>query len=363
MTAPGEVAMNALKNSNVRAIANAILYEGYVLYPYRSTALKNRKRFNFGVLAPEAVCLGSTTGVASRMQTECIALGHARTLVEVTVRFLHLVTRTLQQTGSETGSEAGSDSDEGIAQASWQEAVEVDVIVPPHRLAEVVDHADVDRTQSWQQQFACPATRTVEPLDEDRGVIVRTQEKIEGRVELSAQCIAEQVFKITTRILNTTPAPTMGDTCGMPRPDELLDFALVSTHTILALEGGEFVSSLDPPAVWHQAVRGCHNVGTWPVLVGDARRRDLMLSSPIILYDYPEVAPESPGDFFDGAEIDEMLALRILTLTDEEKEQMRQCDDRTRRLLERTEALAPEQLMKLHGAARRVASVRSAGSS
>ena len=77
-----------------------------------------------------------------------------------------------------------------------------------------------------------------------------------------------------------------------------------------------------------------------------------MLSSPIILYDYPQVAPESPGDLFDGAEIDEILSLRILTLTDEEKAEMRRSDDRARRILERTETLPPEHFMKLHGTLR-----------
>jgi len=76
------------------------------------------------------------------------------------------------------------------------------------------------------------------------------------------------------------------------------------------------------------------------------------LSSPIILYDYPQIAPESAGELFDSTEIDEILTLRILTLTDEEKREMRNLDDRGRRILERTETMPLEQLMKLHGAVR-----------
>ena len=30
-------------------IANAILYEGYMLYPYRASSVKNQQRWNFGV--------------------------------------------------------------------------------------------------------------------------------------------------------------------------------------------------------------------------------------------------------------------------------------------------------------------------
>jgi hydrogenase maturation protease len=83
-----------------------------------------------------------------------------------------------------------------------------------------------------------------------------------------------------------------------------------------------------------------------------------MLSSPIILYDYPQVAPESPGDLFDGGEIDEILSLRIMTMTDEEKQEMRDSDERTRKILERTENLPEEQLMKLHGALRGLRNAR-----
>ena len=93
----------------------------------------------------------------------------------------------------------------------------------------------------------------------------------------------------------------------------------------------------------------CRNVGTWPVLVGEDGARDTMLSSPIILYDYPRIAPESAGDLFDGTEIDEILSLRIMTLTDDEKREIRQTDERARLLLERTESLDAEQMMRLHG--------------
>ena len=134
--------------------------------------------------------------------------------------------------------------------------------------------------------------------------------------------------------------------------NDILPYAFVSTHSILALGDGKFVSLLDPPNAWRDAAAACTNAGTYPVLAGEPGQRDVMLSSPIILYDYPEVAAESPGDLFDGAEIDEILTLRILTLTDEEKAEMRQADARTRQLLDRTEALTPEHMMKLHGVMR-----------
>jgi hypothetical protein len=134
--------------------------------------------------------------------------------------------------------------------------------------------------------------------------------------------------------------------------EEALSLSLVSTHTILESREGEFVSLVDPPEIYRDFAQSCLNVGTWPVLVGEEGRRDTMLSAPIILYDYPQIAPESPGDLFDGAEIDEILSLRIMTLTEEEKREMRQSDGRARQILERTESMPEEQFMKLHGVLR-----------
>ena len=128
--------------------------------------------------------------------------------------------------------------------------------------------------------------------------------------------------------------------------------SLVSTHTILGVHDGAFVSSIDPPEQFKDLAAGCRNVQGFPVLVGDQGATDAILSSPIILYDYPQIAPESPGDLFDSTEIDEILTLRILTLTDDEKRLMAAVDDRARALLERTEALAQDQLMGLHGTIR-----------
>jgi hypothetical protein len=120
----------------------------------------------------------------------------------------------------------------------------------------------------------------------------------------------------------------------------------------LGVAGGAFVSLLEPPDELRDAAAACQNTGVWPVLVGEAGARDTMLASPIILYDYPQIAPESPGDLFDATEIDEILTLRIMTMTDAEKREMGAADPRARALLERTEALARDQLMQLHGTLR-----------
>jgi len=119
---------------------------------------------------------------------------------------------------------------------------------------------------------------------------------------------------------------------------------------VLRAPRGSFVSLTDPPEALRHAAEACRNEGTWPVLVED---HHTLLSSPIMLEDFPRVAPESPGDLFDGGEIDELLILNVLALTDAEKAEMRETDPRAREILERCEALSEEQLLRLHGARRR----------
>jgi hypothetical protein len=175
------------------------------------------------------------------------------------------------------------------------------------------------------------------------------QEAVAGVVEASASRLPSRggkgLYKLSVRIASVTP---LVDPEGMDR-DEALLRALVSTHAVLGVREGAFVSLTDPPEGCREAAASCRNVGVWPVLVGDEGENDTVLASPIILYDHPKVAPESPGDLFDATEIDEILTLRILTLTEGEKQEVAGGDERGRELLARTEALAREQLLGLHG--------------
>jgi hypothetical protein len=84
-----------------------------------------------------------------------------------------------------------------------------------------------------------------------------------------------------------------------------------------------------------------------------------MRSLPRSLSESPAIAPESPGDLFDSAEIDQMLVLNILAMTAEERRDMRDCDPRAREILERTEALTREEIMRLQGAVREFGLVRA----
>jgi hypothetical protein len=158
------------------------------------------------------------------------------------------------------------------------------------------------------------------------------------------------VSKIFVRLMNHTPLSGPA----IDREQEVLMRTLASAHVIAQTHGGEFISLTDPPMEYAEAAASCHNIGCWPVLVGDEEKaeRDTMLASPIILPDYPKIAAESQGTLFDGLEIDEILTLRIMTMTDEEKREMRNVDQHARALLERTESLSAEHLMKMHGTLR-----------
>ncbi len=351
--------------SLVEKIANAVLYEGYILYPYRASAVKNRQRWNFGALCPQSYSLAQKGTEAWTMQTECIVSGGERTTLDVKVRFLHLLSREVRAPIADSGARMVDDSDQetlgsivdshfqaveslevgGQIFQTWQEASEREVSVSVLNLSEL-------SAQPQRRTFSFPSQRELELLRDADGqvvvVIVRQQQAIEGSIEIAAEHAGEKLSKITVHILNVTP---LADAEQKSRDDALLR-SFVSTHTILNVRDGEFISLLEPPEALREKAAACHNAGTWPVLVGEEGARDCLLSSPIILYDYPQIAPESAGDLFDGAEIDEILTLRIMTLTDEEKREMRGVDARARQILERTETLPAEQLMKMHGVMR-----------
>jgi hydrogenase maturation protease len=234
---------------------------------------------------------------------------------------------------------------------TWQEAVERRVLMPPMALQS-------GRQGLRSHPFTFPAARTFEPLRDRQGVVVavllRRQEALAGELEIQALPWDGQIFKTTVRILNTTAlAPGLCED-----NDAVLTRTFTSAHTVLTVKQGEFISLTDPPAELREAANACKNLGAWPVLVGEESRaeRDTMLSSSIILPDYPRIAPESRGDYFDGTEIDEMLALRVKTMTEDEKREMQSVDRQARRILERTDGLAPDEFLKLHGILRDVRS-------
>ncbi|HEX2267994.1 MAG TPA: hypothetical protein VHH35_00575 [Pyrinomonadaceae bacterium] len=293
-----------MKSELVERIVQALLYEGYMLYPYRASAIKNHQRWNFGVLTPKCFSEAHQGAEAWMMQTECLVRDPKSARLTINIRFLQLIS---------------------------EEAVERDIAITNH---------DLDQLTVAPREF---------PFQ-----FGGTQSSLKGSVEISAELIAPRVFKLRICVENLT---TLMDT-GSKTRSEILPQSLLSTHMILNVEGGEFVSLMDPPDDLHEPAASCRNIGCWPVLVGASGERDCLLSSPIILYDYPQVATETSGDFYDSTEIDELLTLRVLTLTDEEKRAMRGGDLRAREILERTESLPAEHLARMHGAIRGLARSR-----
>jgi hypothetical protein len=304
----------------VDKIVNAVLYEGYILYPYRASSKKNqRERFTFGRVYPNEYSDAQNGREPNLMQTECLVRNESHDAsLEISIRFLQPLAR-------ETGEQV------------WLEAIEREVKLEPVLLNAAVKHA---------HEFRFPNARIID------GATVRRNETICGRIELEAQLVDHSVSKIIVRIFNETSVPPdkINDR------DEVLMRTFASTHTILHAPGGAFISLLDPEPQYIQLAQSCRNTGAFPVLVGDKQQqeRDAMLSSPIILYDYPKVAAESAGDLFDGMEIDEILSLRVKTMTDAEKLEMRNIDEHARRILERTENLSAQHFMQMHGTMRDV---------
>jgi hypothetical protein len=343
--------------ATVEKIAKAVLYEGYMLYPYRPSSVKNQQRWNFGVLCPQSYSEAQNGSEAWAMQTECLVEGAPHTAIEVRVRFLQLVARTVGERAGLTSPSAElplSEDDfrtvqtltvNGRVYRPWQEAVEREVCIPQCNLQSLTNAPAIESFIFYEE-------KELEPLRDSTAVIVgilaRERRALNGEVEVSAASQSDGIFRLTVRIRNIASFEATANTSR----EEALPSAFVSTHTILGVQNGTFTSLLAPPEEMAALAANCKNIGTWPVLVGEEGNRDTLLSSPIILYDYPQIAPESAGDLFDGTEIDEILSLRIMTLTDEEKREMSQSDERARQMLERTETMPVEHLMKLHGVLR-----------
>lgn len=319
----------------VRAIADAVLYEGYVLWPYRRSALKNRKRWTLAGFYPRAYSETSGTNDPWFMQTQCLLLGNAGDALTVRVRFLQVVWRQALRRVRGDLEPVDELVSGGERHLSWEEAAEREIVLGPFGLYEL----ELPKRAAVE----IPAGSVIEELPE--GALMRTWRSLSGTLEASAEHLGGHVYRLTARLANETSWP------GGTR-EEVLGRTFVSAHAVLEADGASFVSMTDPPAELREEAGGCENVKTWPVLVGEKGRRDTVLSSPIILYDHPEIAPESPGDLFDGTEIDRLLIMNVLSLTDEEKEEVRATDPRVREILERCESLSPEELMRLSGAIR-----------
>ena len=339
---------------DVRRVADAVLYEGYILYPYRASAQKNRSRWQFGVLMPPAYAAADPSETTTA-RAECVFTRDGEPSVNVVVRFLQVQRRTCPGPG---------------APDTWDEAVEREVSVTVAGAALFGDGTPTP--------FGIPGGEEHEATAD--GDVIRVRRALRGVVTVRATELPGpwQAARLTVGVTNQTAAglgapdsPVLGSAApDSPVPDsavpdspvlgspvlgsraQALPAALVAAHMIITISGGAFVSMTDPPEWAAPAVSECENAGCWPVLAGPPGERNVLLASPIILPDHPEVARESAGELYDGTEIDEILTLRTLALTDEEKDAARATDPRAAALIDRVESLDGAALQRLHGTIR-----------
>jgi hypothetical protein len=343
-----------------RAVADAVLYEGYLLYPYRATSRKNQIRWQFGVLGPPTAA-DSGIGEEASMEAQCLLrsadlrnppdeaglkqaglneAGLNEAGVTVHLRFLQLQVRSVERLDpdSPSGYVAVDELDvDGQRLLGWDEAVEHEVTLPPYRL--------VDATPGLTVPVQIPGGRETTPVSRDDGSlvgrVVRRRWPLQADVTLAALSVDDFV-RLSILVANTSADP-------VDSPADAIRGSFIGAHLLLRADNTEFISMLEPPPEAAAAVATCRQRRCWPVLAGSAPDAHLVLASPIILYDYPGVAEQSAGALFDSTEIDEILTLRVMTLTDQEKAEARATDRRAREIVDRCEAMTPEALQQLHG--------------
>ncbi|MGW2719312.1 hypothetical protein [Streptomyces sp. NPDC001492] len=341
------------------AVADAVLYEGYLLYPYRRSSAKNRVRWQFGVLFPrpwveqDGPVVPGVSGSADSwyQQTECLLrIRRPGATLRVRLRYLQLQHKQVEEAGP-GGRRREVESlrtDDGTVHLTFDEAVpcEVDFAAP------------LDDLLQGEHTIAAGAAagRAIEALPSGAGRVVRRREEVRAHVTLGAERLGHDLCRLRVRTTNTEPEPDLRAT-----REQALRGALIAAHTLVGGDGVEFVSLIDPPEDLRAHAETCRNEFTFPVLGGDppvspaGATGHVLLSSPIILPDRPQVAPESPGDLHDAAEIDEILTLRTMLLTDEEKREARATDPRAAAILDRVDTMPPEVFARLHGAVRSLA--------
>jgi hypothetical protein len=317
----------------VRAVADAVLYEGYLLYPYRADSQKNQSRWQFGVLGPTDAARAEI-GEDSALSAQMLVRAQGRPSVSLVVRFLQLQRRTAERRSADHRYEA---VDELVTAhqswLSWDEAIEQEISFGPF------DIADLGTAQTCP--IAVPPGADVESVEGGR--LVRSRRGLQG--ELTLACEPDDgLLRLSVTVTNTA-APASDK-------DDAIAVSLIGTHLVATVTDGDFISLLDPPVGAEAAVSRCQHHRCFPVLAGPPEENRLMLVSPIILYDHPEIAEQSEGALYDSTEIDEILTLRIMTLTDEEKAHARATDPRAAAIIDRCDSMSPEAMLNLHGVLR-----------
>jgi hypothetical protein len=343
MTTGGAAAL-AAAFERARPVADAVLREGQVLFPYRASALKNRHRWQWGCLAPPA--WHATSGSDSPgAHVELVIDARAGARLHARARFVQLQARSPQLPGDRPGTWRDVPelcTDDAVV-ACWDEAVEhevdlLDVALEPG-----------GRTQRHAHPFSIDGGTTVDRVPGTDGRLHRRRQPLQGLLIVDTQPEPGpwSLVRVRLRVENTS------GWCD-PAADRAaaLRHSLVATHLVVCVQGAAFVPPLDPPAFAAAAVAACRHEGLWPALVGDPGERTAVLAAPIVLPDHPGIAPDSAGDTCDATEIDELLARCVAGLTDDERREARGTDTVAASVLERFGAATPDVLARLHAVVR-----------
>jgi len=265
-------------------LVESLLWEGYALYPYTPGATKNATPTPFGIVYPPLYAIGASS-TFDHLELRCLLDCPSSARLEGEVRFL-----------AATG--AG------------------------HRAA--------------ARRIALPAGSAAAlaeaPVEKHETTSAGDGGSLSVALRLSAAELDEGSYEVVLRVENRTPCEH-----GLDRAGALAQ-SLISTHPLLRVSGGRFISPLERP---------CASVNTYPVLASDAD--DVVLGAAIVLPDHPRIAPESRGGLFDSTEIEEALLLHVQTLSEQERAQIEAADPAVREMVERAAAATPEDIVRLHG--------------
>ena len=326
-----------------RQVADAVLYEGYLLYPYRASSSKNQIRWQFGVLGPDGAAVAGD-GEAPQLSTEVVLESRGPACLDVFLRFLQVQSRVVERWTGSAWVEVEELLVNGARWIAFHEAV-----------AREIPLRGLPLTGQHLLRVGVPGGREVEELfDAGRlvGRLVRTRWELAGTVTVTPRPGRyPRLVVVGVRVQNTTSwAP--GGAAGWTPRDVAARASFVGTHLLLTAGQAGFISLLDGPDWATDDVASCRQDRCWPVLVADDDGQDAVLVSPIILGDRPTIAPESAGDLFDATEIDEILTLRVMTMTEQEKADARGTDPRAAAILARCDAMSEASMERLHGARR-----------
>ena len=245
-------------------LVESLLWEGYALYPYTPGATKNATPTPFGIVYPPLYAIGASS-TFDHLELRCVLDCPSSARLEGEVRFLAAV---------------------GAGHRAAARRITLSATSPAAAADAPIEHETTSAGDGGSLTVA---------------------------LRLSAAELDDGSYEVVLRVENRTPCEHDLDRAGA------LARSLVSTHPLLHVSGGRFISPLERP---------CASVNTYPVLATDAD--DVVLGAAIVLPDHPRIAPESRGSLFDSTEIEEALLLHVQSLSDEERAQIELADPAVR---------------------------------